>query len=303
MGERARGARATLLRLARAGIELHVQIVLCPGWNDGAALDETVLALAAVEAVEDVGVVPVSLAPRAICVRVRRPTPRRRWRWSRGLAPTLAAGGGATTSCTPPTSSTCWPATNRRAPTAELQYENGIGMSAAASRRDGRARCRPTGERRWLCSPARWREPVIASAPAALLVAAGVTPAARPFVVANDLFGAHVTVTGLLGGREVLAALRGAAAGRRRVAARAARLAAGASRAHAGRRRARREAAAACGGRLAPRQPPCATLLLHWRDERTACPSPSSARPTPASRRWSTVSAARVRPSCTRRRA
>jgi hypothetical protein len=29
----------------------------------------------------------------------------------------------------------------------------------------------------------------------------------RPFIVGNQLFGPHVTVTGLLGGREVLAAL------------------------------------------------------------------------------------------------
>ena len=41
MGQAA-GARAGLERLADAGLELHLQVVLCPGWNDGAALDETV---------------------------------------------------------------------------------------------------------------------------------------------------------------------------------------------------------------------------------------------------------------------
>ena len=33
-------------RLAKAGIRMHAQIVLCPGWNDGAALEQTVTELA-----------------------------------------------------------------------------------------------------------------------------------------------------------------------------------------------------------------------------------------------------------------
>ena len=48
--------------------------------------------------------------------------------------------------------------------------------------------------------------PVVARAAAALATAAGVP--VRAFVVENGLFGAHVTVTGLLGGAEVLEALR-----------------------------------------------------------------------------------------------
>ena len=48
--------------------------------------------------------------------------------------------------------------------------------------------------------------PVVASA-AELLFAAFDLPV-RAFPVANSLFGPHVTVTGLLGGREVLDALR-----------------------------------------------------------------------------------------------
>ena len=38
--------------------------------------------------------------------------------------------------------------------------------------------------------------------------------AVRPYIVANRLFGGTVTVTGLLGGREVLAALRAQPLGR-----------------------------------------------------------------------------------------
>ena len=48
--------------------------------------------------------------------------------------------------------------------------------------------------------------PVVERAAATLAAAAGVP--VRPFVVENDLFGPHVTVTGLLGGAEVLEELR-----------------------------------------------------------------------------------------------
>jgi NifB/MoaA-like Fe-S oxidoreductase len=49
-------------------------------------------------------------------------------------------------------------------------------------------------------------EPVVAEAAQALAQAFDLP--VRAFAVENRLFGAHVTVTGLLGGREVLDALR-----------------------------------------------------------------------------------------------
>lgn len=49
-------------RLAKAGIAMHAQIVLCPGWNDGAQLERTVHELARLHpAVPTVAVVPVGL--------------------------------------------------------------------------------------------------------------------------------------------------------------------------------------------------------------------------------------------------
>jgi putative radical SAM enzyme (TIGR03279 family) len=49
-------------RLAKAGIAMHAQIVLCPGWNDGVHLDRTVHELARLHpAVPTVAVVPVGL--------------------------------------------------------------------------------------------------------------------------------------------------------------------------------------------------------------------------------------------------
>jgi putative radical SAM enzyme (TIGR03279 family) len=49
-------------RLAKAGIAMHAQIVLCPGWNDGIHLDRTVHELAQLHpAVRTTAVVPVGL--------------------------------------------------------------------------------------------------------------------------------------------------------------------------------------------------------------------------------------------------
>jgi putative radical SAM enzyme (TIGR03279 family) len=49
-------------RLAKAGIAMHAQIVLCPGWNDGVHLERTVDELAALHpAVPTAAVVPVGL--------------------------------------------------------------------------------------------------------------------------------------------------------------------------------------------------------------------------------------------------
>ncbi|HZP36897.1 MAG TPA: DUF512 domain-containing protein [Methylomirabilota bacterium] len=49
-------------RLAKAGIAMHAQIVLCPGWNDGVHLDRTVHDLARLHpAVTTTAVVPVGL--------------------------------------------------------------------------------------------------------------------------------------------------------------------------------------------------------------------------------------------------
>ena len=50
-----------LERLARARIQMHAQIVLCPDWNDGAALERTVFDLAPLAQVVTVAIVPVGL--------------------------------------------------------------------------------------------------------------------------------------------------------------------------------------------------------------------------------------------------
>lgn len=63
MGNRFAGEKLSLLkRFADAGIRLECQLVLCPGWNDGAELARSMADLAALgDAVESVAVVPVGL--------------------------------------------------------------------------------------------------------------------------------------------------------------------------------------------------------------------------------------------------
>lgn len=59
---RAGNIKQDLERLKAAGIEMHTQIVLCPGWNDGVVLTETIEELARLyPEVASVGIVPVGL--------------------------------------------------------------------------------------------------------------------------------------------------------------------------------------------------------------------------------------------------
>jgi len=220
MGRAAAGSRAALERLAAAGLELHLQVVFCPGWNDGRVLAETVERAAALAGVADLGIVPVSLAVEGDLRRVTRGDAaavlaavagwQDRYREERGVAFVHAADEfHLLCGRTPPASD------------ASEQYENGIGMAAlfareaaelasarqtAAGRRGPAAKRLRAGALRVLCGALA--EPVVASAAKGL--AAAFDLPVRAFAVENRLFGPHVTVTGLLGGREVLDALHDA---------------------------------------------------------------------------------------------
>jgi putative radical SAM enzyme (TIGR03279 family) len=204
MGRAARGTRAALERLAAAGLELHLQVVLCPGWNDGEVLRETVEGAAALPSVADLGIVPVSLAAEGDLRRVGCEDAaavleavaawQARSRATRGTAFVHAADelhllcGRLPPGCDAPE-----------------QYENGIGMAAALLDEAERLGVGPTGPARVRVLRGTLAEPVIARA-ARALARGGASLA--PFAVVNRLFGPHVTVTGLLGGSEVLDALR-----------------------------------------------------------------------------------------------
>jgi hypothetical protein len=88
---------------------------------------------------------------------------------------------------------------------APSQYENGIGICAALlADADALSIAADAPPIALLGGTAA--APVLAAA-CRKLAALGAS-AVRPYIVANRLFGPHVTVTGLLGGHEVLSALR-----------------------------------------------------------------------------------------------
>ncbi len=221
MGRAASGSRGTLERLASAGLEVHLQVVLCPGWNDGEVLAETVARTAELESVVDVGVVPVSLAAegdlRRVTVADARAVLDAVAGWQEDF---LTRRGDAFVHA----ADEFYLLAGEEPPAGDApeQYENGVGICAAllaeattlaaawngepvADTEDalpGRPAAGVTGVRLLTGTLAR---PVVERASALLAAAAGVP--VRPFAVGNELFGQHVTVTGLLGGSEVLDAL------------------------------------------------------------------------------------------------
>jgi putative radical SAM enzyme (TIGR03279 family) len=220
MGRAAAGSREVLERLAHAGLELHLQVVLCPGWNDGDVLAETVRRTGQLDAVADLGVVPVSLAAegdlRRVTAEDAQATITAVEDWQRDF---VARRGEAfvhaadefylLAGAEPP------------AGAASEQYENGVGISAALhAEAETLARAwkrgEPAGEDTPLRPPAgvtgvrlltgTLARPVLERAGGLLGGAAGLP--VRPLVAQNRVFGPHVTVTGLLGGADVLDALR-----------------------------------------------------------------------------------------------
>ncbi len=77
LGSQAPSIMALLRRLVEAGIEIHTQIVLCPGVNDGAALEKSIEDLHALyPGVASLAVVPVGLTGyRERLPQLRIPTP------------------------------------------------------------------------------------------------------------------------------------------------------------------------------------------------------------------------------------
>ncbi len=222
MGRAAAGSRAVLERLADARLELHLQVVLCPGWNDGEVLAETIARAGDLETVVDLGVVPVSLAAegdlRRVGVADARAVLDAVAAWQRDFE---ARRGGAFVHA----ADEFYLLAGEQPPAGDApeQYENGVGICAAlvaeagqiaAAWRGGQGGeevaedvpslpgAHVTAVRLLTGTVAR---PVVERAAATLAAAAGVP--LRPFVVENGLFGPHVTVTGLLGGAEVLESL------------------------------------------------------------------------------------------------
>ena len=133
---------ATSLRWLRAlldhGIEIHGQVVVCPGINDGAVLDDTLAGvLDEYPELATVACVPLGVSRYTTEAAMRAHTGGRGGRRRRpggGLAADLPRRAWAAGSCSRRTSTTSSP--GRPFPLLEtyedlLQHENGIGMAAA----------------------------------------------------------------------------------------------------------------------------------------------------------------------------
>lgn len=207
-----------LRRLIDCGIQVRAQVVLCPGFNDGAILEKTVLDLAGLyPGVQTIGIVPVALSS------LRKP-------WMDQLKPVDSRKAEATVADVHRLQRLCRqklgvgfayladefyliagkPIPSARSYDGFPQYENGIGM--VRSLKDGWKRFR----RRLLNSGAfpprkitvvcgRLIEPVLADILRELAAMTGWIVELVP--VDNKLFGPNVTVSGLLSGNDVLDAL------------------------------------------------------------------------------------------------
>lgn len=212
---RAGTIKEDLQRLKTAGIEVHTQIVLCPGWNDGEVLVQTINELADLyPGVASVGIVPVgltgyrsSLAPlspvsselaRDTIARVDKFQHQFRKKMDKGfvyLADEFYLRAGVDLPATEYYDDYC-------------QIENGIGMSRWLLDEFAELEAelpQSVAQRKvyLLTGESGWR--VLQKIAARLDQVEGLT--VMPLVVKNDYFGGEITVTGLLTGRDIIAAM------------------------------------------------------------------------------------------------
>jgi putative radical SAM enzyme (TIGR03279 family) len=207
---------AIMEELASARITMHTQIVLCPGWNDGTALERTIADLAGLRPrVASLAVVPVGLTRHRRGLPLLQPVTEEyaasfvaAWEArSRPLAERLGAPFLFLADEFYIKAGLPFP------PLVEYgdlpQLENGVGMiplflAQAAEVLEEAELLKPlnatvvTGE-----SPYRY----LADFLEALSRKTGTI--LRPVAVRNRLFGASVTVTGLVAGRDIIAAVKG----------------------------------------------------------------------------------------------
>jgi len=208
-----------LRRLAAMGIEMHTQIVVVPGFNDGNQLERTVSDLTALfPAVRSIGVVPVGLTKyhagmvRLLTAEEEGEIVDATTHWQEenrdnlGVALVYA-------------SDELYLRTRHNIPPAEEydgfpQLENGIGLVRLLLDEW------ETLNKAWPGVEARGRATVVCGTLIAptlgqicreLQERAGLDITVEP--VPNEFFGATVTVSGLLAGRDVVHALRGRALG------------------------------------------------------------------------------------------
>jgi putative radical SAM enzyme (TIGR03279 family) len=207
---------AEMRRLGRKGIRFHVQIVVCPGINDAAHLEQTTRDLAALHpAVASIGVVPVGLTRHRKRSAGLRPVTKAMAReligavrtWQRCFRKKL--GTRLVFAADELHLLAGLPLPGRAHYEGFPQLGNGIGCARRFL--DGVRRLRPPQLRQpvSVCLVTGEMAAPLVSQLAARLTSTSVEPEVR--VVLNRLFGRSVTTAGLLAGRDIARAIgRGA---------------------------------------------------------------------------------------------
>jgi len=214
-----------LRRLAALGIEMHTQVVLCPGVNDGEVLDQTIADLAALyPAVRTISIVPVGetefaeerIARGAHGSETRACTPPYARSVIARIAPCQARFRAALGATVVHLADELYLTAGAALPPARFydgftQYENGIGMmrSLLEDWRRVRRRLAHTrlNVRRVTFVTGTLAAPTLARIADDLATRAGI--AVSMIAVENRFFGPRVNVAGLLVSRDIAEALRG----------------------------------------------------------------------------------------------
>ena len=203
-----------LERLAKAGIRMHAQIVLCPGLNDGEHLERTVHELSPLHPqIATTAIVPVGLTRH----RERLPQLRTlRDDEARALVATVEAWQGRLLAALGSrfvfVGDEVYLQAGHPLPTAEayegfLVAEDGIGLVRRFEDDLARAAARPRAE------PSGRRVTVVSGTlygPRLAARLASLVPGARVVSVPNHFFGGTVAVAGLLTGQDIQRELAGA---------------------------------------------------------------------------------------------
>jgi putative radical SAM enzyme (TIGR03279 family) len=206
-----------LQRLAVFGIRVNAQVVLCAGMNDGRVLDQTIDALADLyPAVQSVSVVPVGLTRYSHVKNIRRPTPAEAERAVEQCArrqtvlrKTLGVGFVYA-------SDELYLLAGQAELPSAAAYDgfpvlsNGVGLLRSMldewHRLLGRATLVSAGPRRVAWLTGGLAAPALERMADVWQAHAGWRP--EVVMVKNNFFGESVTVSGLLSGRDLIAALR-----------------------------------------------------------------------------------------------
>jgi putative radical SAM enzyme (TIGR03279 family) len=202
--------------LLAAGIDLHVQVVLVPGLNDGAVLEQTLTWLAARPGIVSVGLVPVGVTRYQARIGSIYDTPESAAaviaqvaRWASRMHEERGAGWVYAADELYLAAGAPLPAWNDY--DGFPQFENGIGMARAFIDETAEAladlppRSGPAADSPYaVLVTGELFAPVLDSLKADLALAGCVV---RVLPVANALLGGNVNVAGLLAGTDVIAAI------------------------------------------------------------------------------------------------